>query len=50
LLGEMCASNIHDTDVVLMSLLRQAAGGDMSQPNMWLVDALIKLFTAHQYA
>lgn len=44
LLREMIRTSITSVDNLCLSLLRHAAGGDISQKNLFLVDALLDIF------
>ncbi|XP_014216661.1 integrator complex subunit 3 [Copidosoma floridanum] len=44
ILREMIRTNISNTDNICLSLLRYAAGGDTSQRNLFLIDAILNIF------
>lgn len=48
LLREMIRTNISNVDNICLSLLRYAAGGDISQRNLYLIDALLDIFQEHR--
>jgi len=48
LIRELVALNIHDADALCVSLCRQVIGGDISQPNLWLITALLELLNQHK--
>ncbi|XP_064619103.1 integrator complex subunit 3-like [Lineus longissimus] len=41
---EMVKSNVTGVESVCLSLLKQMAGGDVSQKNIWLVESMLDLF------
>ena len=44
LLREMIKANVTNVDNLCLSLLRHAAGGDISQRNLFLIDSLLDVF------
>lgn len=48
LTSQFVQSNVSGADAVCLALLKQAAGGDLSATNVWLVDSMLNLFTKNR--
>ena len=48
LLHEMIKTNVSNVDTICFSLLRYAAGGDISQKNLFLIENLLDIFQEHR--
>ena len=48
LASQFVQSNVGGADAVCHALLKQAAGGDLSNSNVWLVESLLNLFSSNR--
>jgi len=45
---EMIKNQVQNIDGICWNLMRQIAGGDVSQRNLWLADSLMDIYTEHR--
>jgi hypothetical protein len=49
LLRELIRMNIHETDSLVLTLMRHIAGADLSQKNLNLINDILQIFSDYRY-
>jgi hypothetical protein len=46
--NKLVEANVHEADILVSFLLRHIRGGDITQKNLFLINAMLQMLTEHK--